>query len=1311
MPRLAIDTSDLLGGPRPARYRIVMKPQPFGTAAAAVVLADPLTGSVADDGTARIDGLIASPAGTYYSAEFSDRNAGTLAEVLFVMPDHDADLGTLAAQFAPPAAHAATGPPGPQGFQGIYDVTAYIRAATQPADPAATQYSVSDGRAMVALPEGASLTVPDGTATLWLSHSQPVNPAAGDGLHRLLWSEWIEDSGTGRRGPTGPAGPPGRDGTVDGIGVDAVVWEHVAAFDTDITLPAAAEPSWTHLLWSDAVDGGIRHDWNFWTVLEGSLHIDVDTTDTYQFTMRTRHDFGAAGAILSERKIERRVTRSEIVAVPFILFDSISKIPLGLFSGVDITEALLAAPSTISQEIVVTRVGGGTFKLDSAAIDDGSEAHFIQFGAVKGDKGDQGNDAEVAEWARIDSEATIPLAKTDPGLRKEIDNASQAVSNIEADHWVVRHRIGSAAVDRPQLSAAVNDLLSDADAASDSIIRISKALQIINEDGWVTARRIARASVDVDAIKAEGTPDATTYLRGDGEWQTPPGGSGDTTPLSDADPQPPGPAAAGAGTAASRDSHVHPRQTAVTGAEIARATVASQNLTELLQADLKRIPAPGQPSKVWATDSDSSPAWRDLPDPTPTPTAVTAPESFELESAVVAAQGAATDATIKTGTTVGPIITAITSAQFTVAAGRYLVVCATAEPVIATGVYRAFPTFVLYDTDDTEIAMWGTSTYYRSDLGENPFVSIGYLELDKPATFFPQWIQQQYDAAQSVGGAITIPSATVTLQPQGAGPAGKDGKPGPAGPDARSIHSTNTIYVNPPGDDNAPAQPQLYAPPQIGGLWINDGSEEHTGARPIAKAARAVELVSDDTRVLTHRYGYSFTEADGTYTVDETASRIEGFGAVTRGTGARDNTPELIWDNDSSNRNFNQRNIAATNQNWGSTTLTNHAVVTVPLEGPGWVEGIELECRALRGSVAALDIPTNGLVRTHNFPDSSHPRPRVVQFVFDITNNQLAGDHQQKLWFDLAINGAHADLRRGPVTIEFSSPFLGSVPVVSGGYTTSTPWHLSPGNDERLLTGFPAATNAAASYLRQVNYFEPDGNRTIDRGIAFFEATEDIFKLVLNCYSKPPDDEVATSNQGTLRLWTELDGEISRHVVTSRRCEANARYNLYATIDDVVAGQRFWWSYVSDTLIGAVGNIGQIGNPQADWDANRAEGVTPEPQVIVPGLRKSVELLAAPETGSSSQQRTLIAADSRPVAIQRWEGITFVVRASSSVNSWTDAWIPSVSRWNAQNVFPVRIGNTATQGQDPSYLWLDAAGNLQLDGFGGRLVSVVLWHW
>ena len=525
----------------------------------------------------------------------------------------------------------------------------------------------------------------------------------------------------------------------------------------------------------------------------------------------------------------------------------------------------------------------------------------------------------------------------------------------------------------------------------------------------------------------------------------------------------------------------------------------------------------------------------------------------------------------------------------------------------------------------------------------------------------------------------------------------------PDGADGRRIESTNSIYVNAAGPDADPARPQLYAPPQIGGIWTNDGSEAHTGALPVAQGMRMTEVVSVDSRALTHRYAYSFTEQPGTYRVDETPTRIEGFGDAVRGAGARDTpprTPEMVWDNDSGSRNFNQRNFPATLATWGSTQLVNDVRVTVPLQGPGWVEGIEYELRALRGSVAALDIPANGLVQTHQFPDSSHPRPRSIQLEFRISNNQLAGDHAQKLWFDNSINGAHASLERGPITIEFSSPYLGTVPVVTGNFS---------GRQSSILVGY-SGTATAANYLRMEHFYEDINGSPEDRGQAYFVATDDLAKVVLNCYSKPPNDEVQAHNEGTLSLWTELEGVISRHVVASRLCPEGSRYNLYHTARGVKAGQRFFWTYASHEDQGAISNAAQYGNPQADWDANRSQA-DPLRTVVIPGLQRSTELLSSPETALSTTPRTLIRHQSRPAPAQNWVALRFQAWASPSVWSWTTVDVTALHRMSPSHVHPIRIGNSGGQGTDPAYLVVTPDNDIVLSGFNGRLLSAELVYW
>ena len=1254
-----------------------------------LALLTPAAGTLDADGEADAD-IAASLPGTRYLLQLGGDTAGH-----FVMPPRDASAAELIAAAAP-----IVPLPTYQGPEGRWHAQAVQRySGDVPPAPPPTTYTVdADGTVDVTYPPGWTRigdAPPDGDDPLAITEALVI-PAAGPGSHRLAWGTPVEWSGASSgTGPPGPPGPPGRDGTVAGVGIDAVVWQHVAPFDTAPLIPGSAVTEWTHRLWSDAaVPGGIKHDWNFWALLEGALHLDVDTTDSYQITLRTRHDFGPAGAIVSDRKIERRITRSELAAVPFVLYDSISVIGLGLYSGVDITEALLAAPSGISQDIIVTRVGGGSFKVDQASIDDGSEARFLQFGAVQGAEGPPGDDADVAVWARLGDTSTIPLAKSDPGLIREIDSHSEAISAIDADSWVTARRIAAGTVGRRELTAEVGDILTDAVDASGNVIALAAALSVVDRPGWVTAARlgadsvtsaaiapdavtedqIARASVDVDAIKAEGTPDATTWLRGDGEWQTPAGG-GAATPLSDAAPQPPGPAAAGAGTAAARDTHVHPRQTAVTGAEIAPRAVASQHLTDLLQADIGRIPAPSpQAGQVWGTATGSTdPAWIAPTAPAPQPD--TGPDRVGAGPGIAAQVlriDDISDADISTFSLAG-----LRTGEV------YDLVAVVDAAKTGTGTARIE---LRIGAPDTE-RLLSDELYYRSeDLAAGDAAAdtatASYLHASEPGSAGFASNYRPLPTGSGLTGSITIYAVRAR-------------DPG------RQIESTDTIYVNAAGAANDPARPQLWAPPAVGAVWANDGSQQHTGARPVAAALRINEVVSVDRRSLTHRYGYSFTEDDGTYRVDEDSQRIEGFSSAV-GTGAAPNRGRPEWQVDLAQKNFNQLNIAATVANWGSTTLRNHIVVTVPLHGPGWVEGIELECTALRGSVAAIDIPEAGISRIHRFPDSSHPAPRVVQFQFDIENNQLAGDHQQRLWFDLALNGAHASLLRGPVTIEFSSPFLGTVPTVSGNFA---------GRQQGVLVGYAASpSDTAPSWMRQIHYVEDINGVPTDRGVAYYEATVDLAKLTLNCYSKPPDAEVAAHNEGTLSLWTELDGVISRHVVASRVCHEGARYNLYWTGRGILAGQRFFWTYDSHEDVGALSNNAAIGNPRADWDASRSDA-DPLRTVVVAGLRRTVAVLDEPETADSARDRVLIAADARPAAAADWDSLRIRARGSSTVSSWTTIPLGTAADMAAGDVTPVRIGNSTGQGADGAYLTVDAAGSLILSGYSGRLLDVELVHW
>ena len=106
--------------------------------------------------------------------------------------------------------------------------------------------------------------------------------------------------------------------------------------------------------------------------------------------------------------------------------------------------------------------------------------------------------------------------------------------------------------------------------------------------------------------------------------------SGGGASLSDNTPQGPGTAAAGTGTSASRDDHVHPRQTEITSTEIKNSaitnakindnaisnakilvnTIDASKLNAAARAQLARIPtASPAANRVWGTGSTGGPTW------------------------------------------------------------------------------------------------------------------------------------------------------------------------------------------------------------------------------------------------------------------------------------------------------------------------------------------------------------------------------------------------------------------------------------------------------------------------------------------------------------------------------------------------------------------------------------------------------------------------------------------------------------------------------------------------------------------------------
>ena len=891
-------------------------------------------------------------------------------------------------------------------------------------------------------------------------------------------------------------------------------------------------------------------------------------------------------------------------------------------------------------------------------------------GAAAGTPAAQRTREQIIDLLTGDSGGDIVLTRDGSGSSADLRGQLRAnsVDTVE----IADGAVGTAQLD----SAAVTSAKIATGAVGAAAIGSGEVGTTELADSAVTAAKMADDAVGTAELSATGTPSGTTYLRGDNTWATPPaGGGGPTSPT---------------------------------------------------------VP----------------------------------PEKFETRSTAVPGSAATTNAGILLATA-GSIVTAHTASTVTLAAGRYLVSVTATQAAPTSSSWRAYPQFVLRNGTTAVAVSTSTYFRGATGAQSFQLFTWLDLSAETaltPAWRRQEYHSGQSDAAFTVGPAVVTvipvgagtstiadgsvttakladdavtedkladdavtaaklsatgtPSGTTYLRgdntwatpPTGGGGGVPDGGTtgqalvkesdtdqdvgwaDAASGDSRDIEGSNTIYVNPAGADDDPARPQLWAPTVVGGVWANDGSEEHTTARPIAKPLAIDQIASTDTRVLTHRYSYRFTESAGTQRVDENSRRVQSFPNA-QGTGSVDTRPEWEWDGTANE--FNQRNRAATVANWGSTTLTNRITVTVPLEGPGWVEGIELECRLLRGSVAAVNIPANGLVQTHVFPDSSHPRPSSVQFSFEVTNNQIVGDHQQKLWCDLAINGAHASLERGPVTIEFASPFLGLVPVVSGNFS---------GRQQGILVGYADnVTDPSLSYMRQEHYFENINGTQTDRGVAYYVATVDLAKLVLNCYSKPPNDEVAANNEGTLSLWTELDGVISRHVVASRVCHVGERYNLYATIRGVLAGQRFWWTYDSHEDVGALSNNPAIGNPMADWDANRTAS-DPTTNVVVPGLRRTVVVYTEP-SGSRSE-RTILAFGDRPVPVQKWVSLRIQARVSSGT-FWVELPMEQAARMITGDY--VRVEFDSVVGR----LRFITGGGLQLTALSGsvRLTSVRLVHW
>ena len=152
----------------------------------------------------------------------------------------------------------------------------------------------------------------------------------------------------------------------------------------------------------------------------------------------------------------------------------------------------------------------------------------------------------------------------------------------------------------------------------------------------------------------------------------------------------------------------------------------------------------------------------------------------------------------------------------------------------------------------------------------------------------------------------------------------------------------------------------------------------------------------------------------------------------------------------------------------------------------------------------------------------------------------------------------------------------------------------------------------------------------------------------------------------------------------------------------MLSGQRFWWTYDSHEDVGALSNNSQIGNPMADWDANRTDA-DPLTDVIVPGLRRSVEVRA--ENGASRSDRTLITRAARPAPLQKWDSLQFRVQIGSA------AWWATV---------PVSYAHSMASGDSLALDLLLATGAIQFNSDGNLRITnlsasvrltVRLVHW
>ncbi|MDE0605051.1 MAG: hypothetical protein OXI18_11665 [bacterium] len=153
---------------------------------------------------------------------------------------------------------------------------------------------------------------------------------------------------------------------------------------TDVTV--GNNGAWTVQLLAATYPSGIQAGVDFWTVYNGYLYLDVDTSTDYDISLEVEHSYtvdSTTTTFVSRRTVVERIGAGGRFTLPLNTFSSVSVVRLGEFTDSDgdtvtITQAMLDSPTTLTLRVKVARSNSQGFTLEAASVESGT-VNFFQF--------------------------------------------------------------------------------------------------------------------------------------------------------------------------------------------------------------------------------------------------------------------------------------------------------------------------------------------------------------------------------------------------------------------------------------------------------------------------------------------------------------------------------------------------------------------------------------------------------------------------------------------------------------------------------------------------------------------------------------------------------------------------------------------------------------------------------------------------------------------------------------------------------------------------------------------------------------------